>query len=44
MKTYVEPILEICKFQDEDVVRTSTVEFFSGVVDAEDSFDDKDWE
>ena len=39
MKTYFEPILEIYKVSQDDVVKTS-----SGVVDFDDKFSDDDWD
>lgn len=39
MKTYLKPIVEILKYQEEDVIRTSGF----GVADYNDCFEDENW-
>ena len=44
MKTYLQPVAEIYKLKEEDVIRTSVTDYSNGVADADDNFDDSDWE
>ncbi len=41
MKTYCEPIIEIYKFQKDDIVRTSVFENSFGTTDYDDIFEDE---